>query len=227
MSDITSIFDVNDQSIGVIVAGKPGSGKTYALTRVAQVYLAKNKDPNYRILAISPKGEGFEELLTKKQTPVRSRDDMMKSFSKHTVTAYYPSMDTLEEDVDEAINFVFDMQESNPDLRTVIVVDDAQVLISPRSEASVAMKRLTLTGRSKQIRGMWVSHNPVFNKALDGQIDTIWIFGPTSPSYDRQFMERYNYDAEAFRNNLTERQYSSVYYDVRGNPILLAPLGEV
>ena len=223
--ELTSIFDVNEQSIGVIVAGKPGSGKTYALTKVAQVYIGKNRDPNYRILAISPKGEGFEELLTKKQTPVRTREAMMKSFANNTVTAYFPSMETLEDDVDSAIDFVFDMQEQNPELRTVIVIDDAQVLISPRSEASVALKRLTLTGRSKQIRGMFVSHNPVFNKALDGQIDTIWIFGETSPSYDKQFRDRYNYDAESFRAQLMERRYSSVFYDVRGSPILLAPLG--
>lgn len=226
MSDPTSVFDVNDSSIGVIVAGKPGSGKTFALEGCGKSYISRNRDPNYRILAIAPKGEGYESLLGKKQKPTTSFKDMTKSFQNNTVTIYYPSMDTLDTDIDDAVNFVFDAQEQNPNTRTVIIIDDAQVIISPRSEASPALKRLTLTGRSKSIRGVFVSHSPVFNKALDGQIDTLWIFGETSPSYDRQFMERYNYDAPAYRDLLMERRYSSVYYDVRKSPVLLSPLGE-
>lgn len=226
MVDPTRVVHVDQETIGVVVAGKPGSGKTYALTQAAKGYLAKNQDPNYRMLCICPKEEGFEELMAKKQKPARSYKDMVDSFSKNTVTVYFPSMDDLETQVDEAIDFVFNTQAANPDLKTVIILDDAQVLISPRSEASPSLKRLTLTGRSRQIRGVFVSHSPVFNKALDGQIDTLWIFGETSPSYDKNFRERYSYDAEAFRPLLMERRYSSVYYDVRDKPILMAPIGE-
>jgi len=227
MVDPTTVFDVNDSTIGVIVAGKPGSGKTYALTQAGRGYLSKNTDPNYRILCICPKQEGFEELLAPKQQPARTFDAMVKSYERNTVTAYYPSMDDLEEKVDEAINFVFDTHDANEEpIRTIIVIDDAQVLISPRSEASPALKRLTLTGRSRRIRLVAVSHNPVFNKSLDGQIDTVWVFGETSPSYDRQFLERYNYDAAKYRDQLIARRYSSVYYDVRGEPLLMAPIGE-
>jgi len=226
MIDATRVVHVDDETIGVIVAGKPGSGKTFALTQASKAYLSRNRDPNYRMLCICPKQEGFEELLAPKVKPARTYNEMVKSFSKNTVTVYFPSMDNLEESVDDAINFLFNTQEANPDLKTAVIIDDAQVLISPRSEASPALKRLTLTGRSRQIRGIFVSHNPVFNKALDGQIDTLWVFGETSPSYDRQFIERYNFDAAAYRDRLMERRYSSVYYDVRNQPILMAPIGE-
>ena len=53
------IFGVDGSMLNVMVWGQAGSGKSYFMEQTAKVFLRGNNDPNYRLVYIAPKGEGF------------------------------------------------------------------------------------------------------------------------------------------------------------------------
>ena len=64
-----------------------------------------------------PRVKGFESLMIDKQKPVYDMDNFMESVAKYRTTVYYPRMEGLEENVDEAVNTLFDMRDANPDMK--------------------------------------------------------------------------------------------------------------
>jgi hypothetical protein len=223
---LDEIYEVDGKRLNVMVWGQAGSGKSYFLEQTASAYLSKNKDPMYRVLYIAPKGEGFESLLAKKQKPVTTYEDMEKSLINNRVTVYYPPMDGLDENVDDALNLLFDLRESNEGLKTVVIIDDAQVFLSSRKAASNAHKRVALTGRSRGIRAVYVSHNIVFARELEGQISHLVGFSNPNPIYYKQAIERFNFDPAPFQEDINSKEYSFVYFDVTKQPVLMSPIGE-
>lgn len=223
---LQDLYEVDGKRLNVMVWGQAGSGKSYFLEQTASAYLRGNKDPYYRILYIAPKGEGFESLLDKKQKPVTTYDDMEKSLINNRVTVYYPPMEGLDENVDDALNLLFDLRENNPDLKTVVIIDDAQVFLSSRKAASNAHKRVALTGRSRGIRAVYVSHNIVFARELEGQISHLVGFSNPNPIYYKQAIERFNFDPAPFQEDINSKEYSFVYFDVTKQPVLMSPIGE-
>lgn len=224
--NIDRIYGVDGSQLNVMVWGQAGSGKSYFMEQTAQAYLKGNQDPMYRILYIAPKQEGFESLLAKKQKPAYNLDEVEKSMSKNRVTLFYPDMVDLDLQVDEAINMAFDLRSANPDLKTVIIIDDAQVFLSSRKAASEAHKRLALTGRSRGIKAVYVAHNIVFARELEGQIDMLIGFSNPNPIYYKQSIERFDFDPAPFQEAITSRRYSFVVKDILNNTTnLMAPIG--
>lgn len=223
---LNDLYDVDGSKLNVMVWGQAGSGKSYFLEQTASAYLRGNQDPYYRMVYIAPKGEGFESLLGKKEKPVTNLEDFSKSVMRQRTTVFYPPMADLDLQVDEAINAMFDLRDQNPDLKCVIIIDDAQVFLSSRKAASDAHKRLALTGRSRGLRAIYVSHNIVFARELEGQITHLVGFSNPNPIYYKQAIERFNFDPAPFQEDINSKQYSFVYYDVTKNPVLMAPIGE-
>lgn len=223
---LNDLYDVDGSKLNVMVWGQAGSGKSYFLEQTASAYLRGNQDPYYRMVYIAPKGEGFESLLGKKEKPVTNLEDFSKSVMKQRTTVFYPPMADLDLQVDEAINTMFDLRDQNPDLKCVIIIDDAQVFLSSRKAASDAHKRLALTGRSRGLRAIYVSHNIVFARELEGQITHLVGFSNPNPIYYKQAIERFNFDPAPFQEDINSKQYSFVYFDVTKNPVLMAPIGE-
>lgn len=226
MTMLNEIYEVDKAKLNVMVWGQAGSGKSYFLEHTAGKYLQGNTDPYYRMVAIAPKGEGYESLLGKKEKPVNNMDDFAKSVQKQRVTVFYPSMAGLDEQVDQAINTLFDLREQNPDLKVALIIDDAQVFLSSRKAASDAHKRLALTGRSRGLRAIYVSHNIVFARELEGQITHLVGFSNPNPIYYKQAIERFDFDPAPFQEDINSKKYSFVYYDVTKEPILMSPIGE-
>ena len=223
---LNDLYEVDNSKLNVMVWGQAGSGKSYFLEQTAGAYLRGNQDPYYRMVYIAPKGEGFESLLGKKEKPVTNLEDFEKSVMRQRTTVFYPSMADLDLQVDEAINTMFDLRDQNPDLKCVIIIDDAQVFLSSRKAASDAHKRLALTGRSRGLRAIYVSHNIVFARELEGQITHLVGFSNPNPIYYKQAIERFNFDPAPFQDDINSKQYSFVYYDVTKQPVLMAPIGE-
>lgn len=224
--NIDRIYGVDGSQLNVMVWGQAGSGKSYFMEQTAQAYMKKNNDPMYRILYIAPKGEGFESLLAKKQKVATNIEDMTTSLSTNRVTLFYPDMVDLDLQVDEAINTVFDLRASNPDLKTVIIIDDAQVFLSSRKAASESHKRLALTGRSRGIKAVYVAHNIVFARELEGQIDLLIGFSNPNPIYYKQAIERFDFDPAPYQESITNRRYSFVVKDIQaGSTALMSPIG--
>jgi len=215
------LWGVDNKSLNVVLWGQAGSGKTVFVETTLARYLKQSKDKNERIIYISPKNEGFEDYEL-----VVNLDDLPQAISKNRVVRFYPQdMAYLEQDVDETIDLVFRMQQKNPKSTYVIVLDDAQVFLSSRKAASPQLKRLALTGRSRGIRGIFIAHNIVLNRELEGQVDLLVGFTNPNPTYYKQSIERFEFDPEPFNEPMRQRPYSFVWYDMRTKePVLMAPL---
>lgn len=215
------LWGVDNKSLNVVLWGQAGSGKTVFVETTLKQYLKQSKDKNERIVYISPKNEGFEDYEL-----VVNIDDLPQAISKNRVVRFYPQdMAYLEQDVDETIDLVFRMQQKNPKSTYVIVLDDAQVFLSSRKAASPQLKRLALTGRSRGIRGIFIAHNIVLNRELEGQVDLLVGFSNPNPTYYKQSIERFEFDPEPFNEPMRQRPYSFVWYDMRTKePVLMAPL---
>jgi len=219
------------KSLHKVVVGQSGSGKSYFLEAVAKDYLKQNKDPNYRLVYFSPKNEGFVDLLPKskrKKQPigiVHNVEDMLKNMERQTLTVFYPAADDLELTMDHTIDSLFDLRDANPDLKTTLIIDDAQVFLSSRKRASDSQNRLALLGRSRNINAVYVSHALILNKALEAQVDSLYFFTLPAKVHWKAGEERYGFNPEPYVAPLREVEYSFVSFDVKtGTARLLNPI---
>lgn len=218
------------KSLHKVVVGQSGSGKSYFLEKTAKAFLKQNEDPNFRMIYFSPKNEGFVDLLPtdRKKRPIGIVHDevaMLKNMEKNVLTVFYPDAIDLETTMDETINALFDMRDANPELKTTIIIDDAQVFLSSRKRASDAQNRLALLGRSRQINAIYVSHAIVMNKALEAQVDSLFFFTLPAKVHWKAGEERYGFNPEPYVEPLRSVDYSFVSFDVRtGRARLLNPV---
>jgi len=226
------LFLPDGKSLHKVVVGQSGSGKSFFLEASANAYLKQNKDPNFRMIYFSPKNEGFIDLLKldRRKRPIGLTyhvDGMLKSMETNVLTVFYPEASDLEYTMDDAINAIFDMKDANPDLKTTIIIDDAQVFLSSRKRASDAQNRLALLGRSRMINAIYVSHALILNKALEAQVDQLFFFTLPAKVHWKAGEERYGFNPEPYVEPLRSVDYSFVSFNVRSaearlmNPISL------
>ena len=225
MSDMLNRLYLPDgANLNVMGWGQAGSGKTVFFQTTLDQFLKKNKNEHLRVVVIAPKAEDWD-LGEKRTKIVDNLGDLESSIAENRMTVLYPPIDDLEETVDDAINMVFDYQAGNPKSAFVFVIDDSQIFLSSRRQASDAMKRLALTGRSRRVKGIFIAHNVVFSRDLEGQVDLLVGFSSPNPIQDRSSIERFNFDPEPYREPLRQRPYSFVWFDTRdGEPRLMAPI---
>lgn len=216
------LYEPDGKNLATMVWGQAGSGKSFFIESTVKDFLRTNKSKDLRIVYISPKNEGFEKLK-----PVYNVNDVFKRMKKSRFVAWWPHMEDLNEQVDEVINGIFDVKASNPKFKCCIIIDDAQVFLSSRKASSDAQKRLALTGRSKHIKAVYVAHNIVFARELEGQIDLLVGFSNPNPIYYKQSIERFNFDPAPFAEKIRSLPYSFVWYDFRdAGPRLMRPIGD-
>lgn len=224
------LFFPTGKSLHKIVVGQSGSGKSFFLEAAAKDFLRSNKSEAFRMVYFSPKQEGFIDLLPKdkKKKPigiVSDVDSMLINMEKQTLTVFYPDPLDLENTMDEAINGLFDMKEANPSMKCTLIIDDAQVFLSSRKQASEAQRRLALLGRSREINSIYVSHALVLNRALEAQVDSLFFFSLPAPVHWKAGEERYGFNPEPFVESLRSTPYSFVAFDVRsGNSRMMNPI---
>ena len=156
---------------------------------------------------------------------VGSVDDMLKNMERNTLTVFYPDSTGLESTMDETINSLFDMKDANPEMKCTLIIDDAQVFLSSRKQASDAFRRLALLGRSRSLNAIFVSHGLILNKTLEGQVDSLYFFTLPAPVHWKAGEERYGFNPEPFVNDLKTTPYSFVGFDVRtGSAKMFSPI---
>tara|TARA_R110002020_G_scaffold239166_1_gene451723 strand:+ start:2193 stop:2888 length:696 start_codon:yes stop_codon:yes gene_type:complete len=230
--NLESLFIPNGKSLHKLVVGQSGSGKSFFLEKGAKMQLKQNKNSNFRMIYFSPKQEGFIDLLPKdkKKRPiglVGDVDSMLQNMEKQTLTVFYPDPMNLEETMDETIDALFDMKDANPNMKCTIVIDDAQVFLSSRKNASDAHRRLALLGRSREINAIYVSHGLILNKTLEGQVDSLYFFTLPAKVHWKSGEERYGFNPEPYLDDLKSTPYSFVAFDVRtSNAQLMNPIKE-
>ena len=226
------LFLPDGKSLHKVVVGQSGSGKSVFLEMGAKTFLKQVKDDSFRMIYFSPKNEGFIDLLKKdrRKRPIGLVYDvpnMLKSMEKNRLTVFYPDAADLELTMDETIDALFDMRDANENLKTTLIIDDAQVFLSSRKRASDAQNRLALLGRSRKINAIYVSHALILNKALEAQVDSLFFFTLPAKVHWKSGEERYGFNPEPYLEPLREVPYSFVAFDVRSgkaqmmNPVSL------
>ena len=224
------LFMPTGKSLHKVVVGQSGSGKSVFLEESARAFLKSNSSDTMRLVYFSPKQEGFIGLLPKdkKKRPiglVGSVDGMLKNLEKNVLTVFYPDSYELESTMDETLDALFDFKDANPTFKCTIVIDDSQVFLSSRKQASESFRRIALLGRSRELNVIFVSHAVVLNKTLEGQVDTLIFFSLPAKAHWKQTEERYGFNPEPMIEQLRSVPYSFVYYDVRSmNASMMNPI---
>ena len=217
---LDDLYLPDGKRVNVQLWGVPGSGKTFFLEHTLKKFLRKNQDEHLRVVYISPK---HETILDKE--PIVDSSKLEKFLRKNRMAVVFPHTDYLEEEVDEIINLLFDIKTANEKFKAVIIIDDSQIMLSSRKEASKAHRRLSLTGRSRKIRGIYVAHGIILNKALEGQTSFLVGFTNPLPLNYRASIERFGFNPEPFHAPMSEREYSFVWFNCRTRQArLMAPI---
>ena len=210
MSRLDDAFKPDFKALTSMVVGRPGSGKSFWLEHSIRDFMRSHKDPNYRLVYICPK---HEMSLYDKSKPI-GVESLEKHLRKNRTAVVYPDPDYVESEVDYCIDTLFAIRNANPDFTCTIVVDDAQTFIQSRRAASQSFRRLALTGRSKGIRFVAVSHQMVFSKDLEGSTSYIVFFSMPVKLYHRDAMVRYGFDPEGYLEKMGEKPYRFVWFSV-------------
>lgn len=224
------LFYPDGKSLHKVVVGQSGSGKSVFLEQSARSFLKQNKSDTFRMIYFSPKQEGFIDLLKKdkKKNPiglVGEVEGMLKSLEKNRLTVFYPDPYELENTMDETIDALFDFKEANPNFKATIIIDDSQVFLSARRQASEAFRRIALLGRSRELNVIFVSHAIVLNKTLEGQVETLIFFTLPAKAHWKQAEERYGFYPESYVEQLRATPYSFVVFNVRtSNASMMNPI---
>ena len=219
MGMLEELYRADGKRLNVMVAGQPGSGKSFYLEHTLKDYLAKSRLKNERFVYITPKGE---TILGLEITPL---DKLDKALRKERLVVIAPTMEALEDDVDDTIAYLFKLRDANEDLTATIIIDDSQVFLKNQGNVSPELRRVTLTGRSRGIRAIFVSHAIVLNKALEGSVQYILNFTLPQPMFFKDAQRRYGYDPEPFQEKLRATEYGYIWHDVfRGQTRLMPPL---
>ena len=207
--------------LSTMLIGAPGGGKSFFVSNTLMEFVRRSEDENLRVIYSCPKQELFLGDGT-----FTTLDKLEKHLSKNRIAVIYPDPMNLEAEVDYMIDFMFDLRDANPDLKIVYVQDDSQIFLSSRKAASPSWKRLALTGRSRGIRLVSISHTPVFSKELEGSTSYIVHFRTLlSPMHINDFKNWFGYDPEPYVESLNEVPYSHVFFDVTtGKSRMMAPL---
>ena len=206
---LEKLFKPDGKMLTTMVVGRPGSGKSYFLHKTITEFCKSSNDENYRLVYVWPKHE--MTLMVEKPIPV---ERLEKHLRKNQVAVVYPDPHWVEGEVEYVIDLLFAIKQVNPDFSATIVVDDAQTFLSSRRQASPQFRRLALTGRSKGLRFVAVSHSMIFNKDLEGSTSFIVNFTLPVKLFHKDAMTRYGFDFEPFVEPLAEREYSFVFFDV-------------
>ena len=215
------LFFPDGKSLHKVVVGQSGSGKSVFLEQSAKSFLKQNKSDTFRMVYFSPKQEGFIDLLKRDKKKnllglVGSVDGMLKSLETNRLTVFYPDTFELENTMDESIDALFDFKEANPNFKCTLIIDDSQVFLSARKQASEAFRRIALLGRS---------HAIVLNKTLEGQVESLVFFTLPAKAHYKQAEERYGFNPEPYVEQLKAVPYSFIYFDVRtSNVSMMNPI---
>jgi hypothetical protein len=208
-------------SLTAVIWGKAGSGKSLAVEHWSKYALRSPKyDENWRLIYVSPKHEGFENMTVgnKVVSPIADVQEVVKSLRKNRLAIWFPSnLSVMDIELDYLIESLFDYQEANPDFSCTLILDDAQTWLEARKTASIGLKRIVLTGRSKRIKTVLLAHGLVISKILEGQTDLIIAFDGGNKIWWRAGQERYNLDLEKYAEDLRLKPYSYLWYDLRKN----------
>ena len=203
--------DGGSYSLSTAMSARSGSGKTTLLTRLITEARKDEAFQETRFIYVSVKAEHlFKE---KKLKPVSSVYAALKHMRKNAITVFYPSdPEFYEDDVDSLIDSIFQLSDQNPTSSFVIIIDDANILkgFDNRGIPSQQIKKLAVAGRSKRIRGMFITHRLAnLPRLMNGNLSALVVMSVNSMDLD--YSKRiFGMDFEPLSQELGEYRWSVV-----------------
>jgi DNA helicase HerA-like ATPase len=153
--------DGGSYSLSTAISARSGAGKSTLITGLVNLALKMPEFGNTRFIYVSVKGEHLWEVEHRKFKPVSDIGALHKQMNKFPISVYYPSDPAeYENDVNDVIEYVFSVAEVNPEASFNIIIDDANVItgFDSFSRPSSSIKKLAIAGRSRGVRGCFVTH---------------------------------------------------------------------
>jgi len=194
---IDTLYNPDGKQLGSIVAGLSGSGKTTMILSTLQKAI---KSPSmgefHRFVIIDPKRQtGDYDILSE---PVNDLDKMFKSIRKNRVSLFWPNLESFEYDVENIVEYMFALSDSDERISFTFVLDEASILITP-SKIPLSLKKLSLQGRAKRIKPVFISQRPIINRWTDANLSNMYLFNGTGlREVDYSFMW-FNMEKASFR----------------------------
>jgi hypothetical protein len=161
-------------------------GKTTLLTRLITEARKDEAFKETRFVYVSVKAEHL--FKDKKIKPVASIDKALKNMRKNPITVFYPMQpEFYEDDVDQLIDSIFHLSDANPEASFTIIIDDANILkgFDNRGVPSQQIKKLAVAGRSKRIRGMFITHRlGNLPRIMNGQLSSLIVMSVNTMDLD-------------------------------------------
>jgi hypothetical protein len=173
--------DGSPYALSSAMCARSGSGKTTLLTRLITDARKNPKFKETRFIYISVKEE---HLFGPDIEPIADIGEALKSMRKNPITVFYPmDAEYYEGEVDAIIEGVFRLssekrKKDEPEPSFVIIIDDANILkgFDSRGQPSPMVKKLTIAGRSKRIRGMFILHRLAnLPRLMNGNLSSLII----------------------------------------------------
>ena len=206
------LYHPDGKSLGAIVAGLSGSGKTTAVISTLQQANKKGAGfgEHHRFVVVDPKMQsGDYDLLAE---PTYDVDSALKSIQKERMTVYWPELEFMEADVSELVNGIFDMADQNPKTSFSFILDEASILITP-TRIPPALKRLAVQGRAKRIKPIFISQRPIVNRWTDANLSTMLLFNTLPVDHDT-LSRRWGLDFNEHGQTTRDVPYSFIFFDM-------------
>lgn len=205
---IERMYHPDGKSLGSLIAGLSGSGKTVAtISTLQQAVKMKTFGESHRFVIIDPKTQtGDYDVLA---DPIYDLEKAMKSIRKERVTVYYPTVEGIIYEVSEIVNYIFDLADSEPNTSFTFVLDEASIMITP-TKIPDAIKRLSLQGRAKRIKPVFISQRPIVNRWTDANMSNLLLFNTLPVDYDT-LGKRWGIDFENHAADIRSTPYSYLF----------------
>ena len=208
---IDTLYNPDGKQLGSIVAGLSGSGKTTMILSTLQKAI---KSPTmgefHRFVIIDPKRQtGDYDILSE---PVNDLDKMFKSIRKNRVSLFWPNLESFEYDVENIVEYMFALSDSDERISFTFVLDEASILITP-SKIPLSLKKLSLQGRAKRIKPVFISQRPIINRWTDANLSNMYLFNTLPVDYDT-LSKRWGVDFVQNGTGLREVDYSFMWFNM-------------
>jgi len=211
MLDLYRLYHPDGKSLGTAISGLSGSGKTtIVISTLQNAIQSKEFGEFHRFVIIDPKTQkGDYDLLAK---PISDLSKAFKSIRKNRVTLFWPNVQEFSEDVGDIVNYIFALSDKEEKSSFTLVIDEASILITPNS-IPPALKRLSVQGRAKRIKPVFIGQRPIFNRWLDANLSNL-ILARTLPVDFDVLSKRWGVNFEQYQEQLAEIDYSFMFFDL-------------
>jgi len=193
------------------MSARSGMGKTTLLTRLITDAQKDDAFKETRFIYVSVKAEHL--FKGKKMKPVSSVQAAVKNMRKNPITVFYPmEPEYYEDDIDHLIDSIFQLSDKNPSSSFVIIIDDSNILkgFDNRGIPSQQIKKLTVAGRSKRIRGLFITHRLAnLPRLMNGNLSTLVVMSVNN--MDLEYSKKiFGMDFEPLSQELGEYKWAVV-----------------